>query len=177
MKHNTLMSICLSMILAACAPTPTPARTGVPETYSDPFAYCAAVGTMDSPDARYVGDKMPPVIVKGLRKALNAPAEAPDEFFIRGSFWRCMNRQVYACTVGANLPCEAKANLDKTPAQAIADFCQQNPSAQVIPMAVTGRETVYEWQCQNGAPIITRQFAQPDARGFLANIWYEITPN
>src|SRR5215213_4012987 len=37
------------------------------ETYSDPFAYCAAVGTLDEPDARYTGEAVPDVIAEGIR--------------------------------------------------------------------------------------------------------------
>ncbi|MER3445858.1 MAG: hypothetical protein C4291_03035 [Candidatus Dadabacteria bacterium] len=44
-------------------------------------------------------------------------------------------------------------------------------------MVVTGHETVYEWRCNNGMPEIVRESTQPDARGFLSNIWYEISPN
>jgi hypothetical protein len=43
-----------------------------------------------------------------------------------------------------------------------------------IPAYVTGRATVYQWQCREGPPEIIRQLVEPDARGFLSNIWYEI---
>ena len=79
MKNKTLASIptsltLLSLVLAACSsgassfstePTPslslaTSVSTAVPppETFSDPFAYCAAVGQIDAPDARYTGPLM-----------------------------------------------------------------------------------------------------------------------
>jgi hypothetical protein len=147
--------------------TPTPA------TYTDPFAYCAAVGTIDRPDARYLGEEVPESVAKGLQKALDA-SDTPAEILVRGSVWRCMNGQVYGCFVGANLPCEAKADLDRTPTQEVKDYCAENPIAEFIPMYVTGRETVYEWRCTNGAPEIVRQFAEPDERGFISDIWYEI---
>jgi len=69
--------------------------------YSDPFAYCAAIGTIDEPDARYVGPKVPEVIAKGLMKG--ASPDAPLDLFIQNSFWRCMDGKVYGCFVGANL--------------------------------------------------------------------------
>jgi hypothetical protein len=78
--------------------------------------------------------------------------------------------------VGANLPCEAKANTDRTPTQALEEFCQQNPNADVVPMAVTGHDTVYEWRCNKDQPEIARQFAEVDERGFLSHIWYQIAP-
>jgi hypothetical protein len=36
---------------------------------------------------------------------------------------------------------------------------------------------VYEWKCTSGVPEIVRQVAQPDAQGFLSNIWHAISPN
>lgn len=69
-------------------------------TYTDPFAYCAAVNTIDAPDALYTGPKVPEIIAEGLRKAFNTP-DTPLEIYMRGTFWRCMNGKVYACTVGA----------------------------------------------------------------------------
>jgi hypothetical protein len=88
-----------------------------------------------------------------------------------------MDGSVYACFVGANLPCDAKANTDKTPTQEEIDYCQQNPNSDFIPAAVTGRETVYKWSCVNGAPNIVKQIFYPDAQGFLSEFWYEISPN
>ncbi len=147
-----------------------------PAAYTDPFAYCAAVGTVDVPDARYTGSLVPEAIARGLRNVFNTPDTSLD-VFMKDTFWRCMNGKVYACTVGANLPCESKANTSRVPTRAEKDFCQQNPNADFIPMSVTGHETVYEWRCKSGIPEIVREFTQPDARGFLSNIWYEINPN
>jgi hypothetical protein len=41
-------------------------------------------------------------------------------------------------------------------------------------MVVTGRDTVYEWHCSGGMPEIVRQFAEPNERGFIADVWYGI---
>lgn len=144
-------------------------------TYSDPFAYCAAVGTIDQPDARYAGPKLPPGVVNGLQKALNLPG-TPAPPVAQNSFWRCMDGKVYACTVGANLPCQSKADVSKTPADDMNAFCQQQPAADFIPAAVTGHDTIYEWGCKAGRPEITGQIAQVDARGYRADIWYQIAP-
>jgi putative hemolysin len=153
--------------------TSTPAATATPATFADPFAYCAAVGTMDTPGPDYAGPKIPESVARGLQQALNAP-DTPIDVLENGSFWRCMDGSVYACFVGANLPCEAKANTDRTPTQEEIDYCQQNPNSDFIPAVVTGRETVYEWRCRDGTPEIVRQISQPDAQGFLSEIWYKI---
>ena len=191
MKLSKLLSLFLSGILlalVACStagatapqqPTNTAAPTTVPTaaTYTDPFAYCAAVGTIDTPDAAYTGPKMPDVLAEGLKKASGAAADAPLDLFTTNSFWRCMGGQVYGCFVGANLPCTSKANTDKTPTAAEQDFCTANPSSDVIPAVVTGHDTVYDWRCNNGVPEAGNQVLQVDGQGYIANFWYLIPSN
>src|SRR5687767_895884 len=91
------------------------------ETFSDPFAYCTALGTVDLPDSRYTGPQVPEVIARGLKKALGAPADAALEFFLNNTVWRCMDGMVYACTVGANLPRQEQADTSRKPTQEITD--------------------------------------------------------
>jgi hypothetical protein len=161
-------------ITSAASPAP---RSGPQARFSDPFAYCAALGTIDAPDSRYTGPKVPDVIPQGLKKAFGAPADAPLAPFLRNTYWRCMDGQVYACTVGANLPCQKRADVSCKPTEGMTDFCKENPNAEVIPAVATPRATVYAWKCANGVPEVVRQFAYPDARGFLSNIWYAIRPS
>lgn len=184
MKHNRwtecLLFVAIMANLVSCsvptAATPVSTPVAVSATsFSDPFAYCTAAGTIDTPDARYVGPKVPDGIAKALQKATGAAPDAPLSIF-QNSFWRCMNGKVYGCFVGANLPCTAKADLSRTPTTEETDFCKANPNAEVVPAVVTGRETVYEWRCVNGSPEPVRQVFQPDARGFLSAIWYELAP-
>ena len=176
---------CVALLLSGCvlpqAPAvspdaPTPGAGEGRDGFTDPFAYCAAVGTIDAPDARYAGPEVPEVVIEGLREALETPDDAPSEWFTAGTVWRCMDGAVWACFVGANLPCSAKADTSRTPPPEMVDFCRENPTAEVIPAYVTGRETVYEWHCTDGAPEIVRQLVEPDAQGFISNIWYEISP-
>jgi hypothetical protein len=141
------------------------------ERLDDPFAYCAAIGTIDAPDARYAGPPMPEVLTRGLRAALGASEDAPLR---ESSVWRCMAGKVYACTVGANLPCQEKADTSRSPTSGMITFCRENPGSEFIPMVVTGRATVYAWRCEHDVPAIARQFTKPDARGYLANVWYAI---
>jgi hypothetical protein len=164
-----------ALVLALAAPL----RAGVALTdghFDDPFAYCAAVGTIDAPDARYTGPALPEAVAGGLQAALGRPAGAKGEPPPGNWTWRCMAGEVYACTFGANLPWGEKADTRREPAAAVSEFCGQNPGAEVIPMVVTGRATVYEWRCANALPTIVRQLAEPDAAGYLANIWYAIEP-
>ncbi len=145
-------------------------------TFTDPFAYCAAVGTIDAPDARYTGEQPPTAVIAGIRRAFDAPADTPDEVYRNGVFWRCAEGQVKGCFVGANLPCEAKADLSETPNEGTVAFCKENPNAEVAPAAATGRATVFAWRCANGAPVKGEQVAQADAQGFIADFWYVIGP-
>ena len=175
MPQKRVRALALLVLLSLVAALAACGSEAQPASYTDPFDYCAAVGTADAPGAEYTGPGVPESIALGLQRALNAP-DTPLEMLQNGSSWRCMDGSVYACFVGANLPCEAKANTDETPTQEEIDFCQANPASDFIPAVVTGRETVYEWRCTDGAPTIVRQVSEPDAQGFLSEIWYEISP-
>jgi len=175
---RTQIALCFVLLLmvaslAGCGAVASPATSSAPTDYTDPFAYCAAVGTADAPGEAYTGPRAPESVLQGLRKALNTP-DTPLSAFENGSFWRCMDGKVYACFVGANLPCEARAKADRTPTQEMNDFCQQNPDSDFMPAVVTGRETVFQWRCRNGDPEIVEQVFHPDGQGFLSEFWYEI---
>jgi len=154
---------------------PTPTAPAI--TYTDPFAYCAAVGDMDQPDARYVGQPVPDAIAEAVQKASGAASDAPLDIFVQGSAWRCMDGKVYGCFVGANIPCWSKADTDRAPTAAETEFCTAQPNADTIPAVVTGHETVYEWRCSNGSPEIVQQAFRVDTRGFIADFWYELSPD
>ena len=171
--HYRLILIML-LVLLSLAEQRTPASQAQGTTYTDPFAYCAAVGTVDAPDARYAGRPVPDAIARGLRAATGAAADTPLDRFASASFWRCMEGQVYACWVGANLPCWDKANTSQTPTADMTNYCRANAAA--IPGFVTGGATIYEWRCENGVATPGRQVWQVDARGFIANIWYAMSP-
>ena len=178
MRKARAMSVLAAAAVLVVA-VQAPLRGGVALTegrFANPFAYCAAIETIDAPDARYTGPALPEAVARGLQAALGLAAGAPGEPLPGNWTWRCMDGDVYACTVGANLPCAEKADTRTEPSAAVSEFCRQNPGAEVIPMAVTGRATVFEWRCADGRPTIVRQFAQPDAAGYLANIWYPIEP-
>ena len=143
--------------------------------YDDPFAYCAAVGTIDTPDGRYDGPEMPDSIIQAMIRQDIVSAEAPLEFQ-QNSVWRCMDNSVWVCHFGANLPCEEKADASQVPTSGMEDYCTENPSAEIIPAFATGRATVYEWACQDGKPEVIKQLFNSDAQGYLADFWYELTP-
>lgn len=143
-------------------------------SYSDPFAYCAAVGTIDVPDARYSGEPIPQSILDSMIKAGVVTADAPVEFQQHAT-WRCMAGKVWVCHFGANIPCLDKANTDQTPTAEMNKFCTENPTADNIPAAVTGHTTVYEWKCTAGKPEVVQQVLHTDAQGYPVEFWYELS--
>ena len=136
---------------------------------SDPFAYCAAVKNIDRPDVRYTGDQLPQVVIKAL--GLNKDAEKMALENPGYVTWRCMGQKVWACTVGANIPCAEKADTRRTPNAGMKTFCKSEPNADFIPSVATGKTTVYEWRCKAGKPKIVRQSTPVDARGYPAAYW------
>ena len=166
-----------TLAASAAAALATAATADAQQTFSDPFAYCAAVGQIDKPDARYTGPAMSDALFKDYLKAagLDANANYPDGFK-QATVWRCMGGQVYACNFGANIPCDSKANTDKTPTQGMKDYCQQSPDSDFIPAAVTGHNGIYNWQCVKGQPQIHSQAFTVDAAGYQASFWTLLPP-
>jgi hypothetical protein len=146
------------------------------EGLHDPFAYCAAVGTIDAPDERYTGPPVPQAVARGLQKAFGVAAAEPLAPFERGTSWRCMDGAVYACNVGANLPCAAQPARDPQPTDGMRTYCGENPGADVIPMYVTGHDAIYAWSCAGPEPERGARVAELDGRGYVASIWHRIAP-
>ncbi len=153
-------------------PTATEEQT---VSYDDPFAYCAAVGTIDEPDERYTGEDVPETVVKALQSAIGEAENAPAEWTAEGTVWRCMDGQVWGCFVGANIPCTAKLDTEKTPSPDMEAYCKDNPDAETIPASVAGRETAYSWSCKDGKPEAGEQVFEADAQGFIAEFWHQLS--
>ena len=68
MRHGGRAGRMLGLTIACGLATANAAAQEAP-TYRDPFAYCAAVGTVDAPDRRHTGPALPPTIARGLQKA------------------------------------------------------------------------------------------------------------
>jgi len=136
------------------------------KTYSDPVAYCKTVGTIDKPDARYAGPKLPDWMAKQLDMQPN-----------QGDLmeWRCASGAVLACQYGANIPCNAKAGTSHKPTQPIIDYCRQNPDSGFVPMVVTGHDTNLSWACHGPTPAVIHS-AQIDDHGYIAKDWRKVSP-
>ncbi len=163
-----LIAACGGSSRSAGAPTGTgtsPATT----TYENAFTYCAAVVTVDAPDARYSGPQYPQPVVDALAAASGhgvASGVAP---------WRCVNGEVWGCTVGANLPC-GKIDTSIMPTRAMNDYCAANPGVGFIPAYVSGHDTAYEWSCDGPSAVAGRRVITVDDRGFAKEYWYRLAP-
>ena len=142
------------------------ASPALAQTYSDPVPYCKAVGTIDKPDARYTGAKLPAWMAEKLNMK-------PDQ--AKMMEWRCANGAVLACQYGANIPCDSKAVTSRKPTQAIIDYCRQNPDTQFVPMVVTGHETTVSWACHGPKPMVIHS-AEVDAQGYASAYWHKVSP-
>lgn len=136
------------------------------QTYSDPVAYCKAVGTVDKPDSRYSGPKLPDWMAKQLNLK-------PDQG--RMMEWRCATGAVLACAYGANLPCDSKADTSQTPTQGITDYCRDNPGSDFVPMYVTGHASAVSWACHGQKPVVTKTYPV-DAQGYAKAYWKPVAP-
>jgi hypothetical protein len=175
-RSITVLSLLVFLFTGACSlmnPRSVPPQPNGLTTYDDPFQYCAAVGRIDTPDARYSGPSLPDSIIKGMIAQGIITADTPAEFQ-KNAVWRCMDSHVWVCHFGANIPCQEKADTSKTPTTEMENFCQANPDAIGIPAAVTGRATVYEWRCNSSTPEVGRQLTQVDPQGYLAVFWHEL---
>jgi hypothetical protein len=158
--------------IAGVLASPAPAHGA---TFADPAAYCAAVGTIDKPDARYTGAAVPEWIAQALMRATNAPADSSPAFFEHAA-WRCDHGKVLACSYGANIPCDSKADASRVPGPGAKEFCRENPGADVVPAVATGHATIFEWRCKGKRPVIARQVLKVDRRGFPSAFWHVVTP-
>lgn len=145
------------------------------QAVADPFQWCAngaSSPVMSGVDgsATLPDPLIKPMILKGL------VTHAMPMKLLQASRWRCMSGGVFVCMVGANLPCNEKADLSKTPSEEMQAFCQSNPNTETLAAYVTGRASVYEWSCSDGKPIAGRQFVKVDEAGYLSNIWHQLKP-
>ena len=161
----------------AAADVPSPETTPIPAgtTFDNPWRYCEAVYTIDSPGVEYVGEK-PPASVR--KTVLNMAGVSENDGASHSIVWRCMDGQVYACDVTESTHCLTKMTLLTIPSQAMIDECAKAENdGLTLPVAVTGPETPYEWSCAGTVPTISRQGKTVDPRGFNANIWRLIYEN
>lgn len=143
---------------------------------TDPFVYCETTSTIDKADANYQGEAVPTKLVDAIAKAGLAAADMPqlkESGFVN---WRCMDKKVYVCLVGANIPCDAKLNTSKEPNDGMKAFCTANANSDSIPASDAGRDTAFNWSCKDGQPQAGEQLMQADAQGYPTTFWTQVNP-
>jgi hypothetical protein len=136
---------------------------------ADSFGYCARVGTIDKPAG---GTPPPPDLVPYIRSALGLSGDpAPTS---RSYYWRCMDGAVFVCAVGANIPCDAKADRAKGNLGA-NNYCRENPDAPFVPAYATGHNGIYEWSCSGGTAVRGKLTVKLDRRGYRADVWHKVS--
>jgi len=131
-----------------------------------PAAFCARVGTDDT--LRPIPAALAPAVNAAFHTAL------PTDVATRTTVFRCADRRVLVCSVGANLPC-GKADTSRVSVGA-AQWCKEHRDAPSIPAAETGHATIFDWRCHDGRPVITGQRFKVDRRGFIAEFWRQLAP-
>lgn len=159
---------------ASATAAPATATSGATAS-NDPWDYCAAIGVVDRPDAKYLGDGTRTVIQDALAVAERLPQRFADPASRRVAIpWRCMGGGVWACDPGANLPC-GPAKTTREPSEGMRAFCAEPQQRNgVLPAFVSGHDTIFAWSCRDGAPVIDRQSFEVDERGFVARFWYRL---
>jgi hypothetical protein len=111
-------------------------------------------------------------IFKTMFPGANSP---PDEAMLRAQAkFRCMDGKVYACFIGANLPC-GKLNTSRHNAGAEA-YCRTDPEADFVPLAATGHDSIYSYRCRGGKPEVAHTSYELDRRGFAKSLWLPLPP-
>ena len=87
----------------------------------------------------------------------------------RSTVIRCMDRKIWACNYGADLPC-GKANSSRN-LTAGDTWCAQHPQADFIPAYITGHDSVWQWRCVQGIPTTTGPPEPVDSQGYLTRYW------
>jgi hypothetical protein len=148
------------LVLASFRLTARPAAAA-PAVYESPRAYCARIGNDDTL-------RSPP---RSLASAIRRLFNVHGPYMLKSSYYRCAGGAVLVCWVGANLPC-GKANTSKT-LPAAAQWCATHANS-VIPMYVTGHDTLYSWRCTDGKAVAGAPVGKLDARGFFPDNWKKL---
>lgn len=91
---------------------------------------------------------------------------------IRNGVMRCVDGHLMACLTGANLNC-GKADTSKVNRGA-TEWCRSHPDADFVPAFASGHQTIYDWRCDGGQPVIARQVGHVDKGGYVIEHWKRV---
>ncbi len=148
------------------------------ERYTDPFAYCRAVGTVSRPDARYKGPEVPTSLAAALEFLPGTPGMDHVE-------WRCAKGNVLGCVSTQASFCSPLTDAEKsrTPTTEMVKYCRERPNSSPVPSGIVGYNNLYQWRCEGANPVIGREVNTIDDQGYNASLWKavsedsQVTPN
>lgn len=152
-------------ILALCGALAVGAYTqaaAAPKATGSPARVCSRVVTDDSLQP------IPHSLVPMAQRVFGLGA-MPASLIQQSTFFRCDDRHVLLCTIGANLPCgKADTRISLPAADA---WCAKHSGATSIPASVVGHDTIYDWRCDGAKAATTGAVLHVDRRGFVAEYW------
>ena len=160
MQHSIHAVFLFVTMWAWCLPS-----TGIAHAQDVP-AICAKAGNDDR--LRVI----PAMLIPRVHHLFGFSADAPAALVQKSTSYRCMSGKVWLSNYGANLVC-GKANATRRSPGA-SEFCKANPGSDVVPMAATGHDTIFEWKCAGKVAKISKQIETVDPRGFLTRNWKQL---
>ena len=141
------------------------AATQAASAQTSPPEYCQQIRTDDA--LRPVPPSLVPAVVRLFR--LEAmPAEQVEH----STYFRCADRDVFVCTVGANLVC-GKADTHRN-LSGVKSWCVEHAGSPSVPAYVTGHATIYLWRCDGTRPVASRSALSVDPRGLISQNWKRV---
>jgi hypothetical protein len=133
-----------------------------------PVKLAAAAGSYCPNPEHATPGKVPPDLIGAVARTF----QIDNDSVRNAAFVRCVGPNLMGCYIGANLDCD-KAETSRSLPGATA-WCRDNPGSKIIPMSVTGHDTIYEWSCKRHRAIAGKAVVTLDSQGYIANNWREI---
>jgi branched-chain amino acid transport system substrate-binding protein len=146
----------LSILLTVSSPE-------VAASFSDPFAYCQAVGNNDYREDNQHSGYIGPAVPQDVSRTMNNDSVA----------WRCVDGNVYGCVMGASGRACGKKNTSKIPSRDMRRYCEQSRNSSSIDNATQG-DSFAEWRCSGTTPVISKIYPV-DRQGYFQGSWKKVT--
>lgn len=153
----SILAVCGALVGGAYAAAAAP-----PKATEAPAGFCSHVGTDDALRP------IPGSLISVAQHVFGLGA-MPASLIRQSTFFRCYDRHVLLCTVGANLPC-GKADT-RTSIPAADEWCVKHAGGGPIPAYVVGHATIYDWKCDGAKAATAGAVLHVDGRGFIAEYW------
>jgi hypothetical protein len=133
-----------------------------------PVEQARAAPSYCSGGAHLKPEKVPANLVAAVARTM----EIDDRAVREGTYVRCVGPQLMACYVGANLNC-FQADTRRA-SRGGNKFCQSSPGSEIVPMAATGHDTIYEWSCRGKTAVAGKARVTIDPQGYVGEYWKKV---